>query len=294
MQVGLIFIITGFATASVVSGIGAGVKILSELNIFLAAGLMIFVLAVGPTLFILGGFLETIGYYAASLPTLSFWTETFENTQWQNSWTVFYWAWWISWSPFVGTFIARISKGRTVREFVLGVLLLPSMVSFFWMSVFGGSAMYLELNNIGNLAEAVNENVATALFVMLQNFPLTQITSFIGIVLVVVFFVTSSDSGSLVVDNITSGGKLDSPVPQRIFWAVMEGVVAAVLLLSGGLDALQAAAIAVGLPFACVLLVMCFSLYKGLDQETKAIKAEQMRLDRMPPVLEPVPESVQH
>ena len=293
MQVGLIFIITGFATASVVSGIGAGVKILSELNIFLAAGLMLFVLAVGPTLFILGGFLETLGYYAASLPTLSFWTETFENTQWQNSWTVFYWAWWISWSPFVGTFIARISKGRTVREFVLGVLLLPSMVSFFWMSVFGGSAMYLELNNIGNVAEAVNENVATALFVMLQNFPLTQITSFIGIVLVVVFFVTSSDSGSLVVDNITSGGKLDSPVPQRIFWAVMEGVVAAVLLLSGGLDALQAAAIAVGLPFACVLLVMCFSLYKGLDQETKALKAEQLRLDRLPPVPETAREPVQ-
>ncbi|MEL6779094.1 MAG: BCCT family transporter [Cyanobacteria bacterium J06597_16] len=292
MQVGLIFIITGFATASVVSGIGAGVKILSELNIYLAAALMVFVLAVGPTLFILGGFLETLGYYASSLPQLSFWTETFENTQWQNSWTVFYWAWWISWSPFVGTFIARISKGRTIREFVLGVLILPSMVSFLWMSVFGGSAMYLELNNIGNLAEAVNENVATALFVMLQNFPLTQLTSFIAIVLVVVFFVTSSDSGSLVVDNLTSGGKLDSPVPQRIFWAVMEGVVAAVLLLSGGLDALQSAAIAVGLPFACVLLVMCFSLYKGLNQERVALDAERLRAQSPQTVPEPVPEPV--
>ena len=223
---------------------------------------MLFVLAVGPTLFILGSFLETLGYYASSLPSLSFWTETFENTQWQDDWTVFYWAWWISWSPFVRTFIARISKGRTIREFVLGVLLLPSIVSFLWMSVFGSSAMYLELNNIGSIADAVNENVATALFVMLQNFPLSGITSFIGIVLVVVFFVTSSDSGSLVVDNLTSGGKLDSPVPQRIFWAVMEGVVAAVLMLSGGLSALQSAAIAVGLPFACVLLVMCFSLFK--------------------------------
>lgn len=292
MQVGLIFIITGFATASVVSGIGAGVKILSELNIYLAAALMVFVLAVGPTLFILGGFLETLGYYASSLPQLSFWTETFENTQWQNSWTVFYWAWWISWSPFVGTFIARISKGRTIREFVLGVLILPSMVSFLWMSVFGGSAMYLELNNIGNLAEAVNENVATALFVMLQNFPLTQLTSFIAIVLVVVFFVTSSDSGSLVVDNLTSGGKLDSPVPQRIFWAVMEGVVAAVLLLSGGLDALQSAAIAVGLPFACVLLVMCFSLYKGLNQERVALDAERLRAQSPQTVPEPLPEPV--
>lgn len=277
MQVGLIFIITGFATASVVSGLGAGVRRLSELNIYLAAALMLFVLAVGPTLFILGGFLETLGYYASSLPRLSFWTETFGNTEWQNSWTVFYWAWWISWSPFVGTFIARISKGRTIREFVLGVLLLPSMVSFFWMSVFGGSAMYLELNNIGALADAVNENVATALFVMLQNFPLSGITSFIGIVLVVVFFVTSSDSGSLVVDNLTSGGKLDSPIPQRIFWAVMEGVVAAVLMLSGGLSALQSAAIAVGLPFACVLLVMCFSLFKGLNHEMNAIESAELR-----------------
>ena len=299
MQVGLIFIITGIATASVVSGLGAGVRRLSELNIYLAAALMIFLVAVGPTLFILGGFLQSLGYYVSSLPRLSFWTETFENTQWQNSWTVFYWAWWISWSPFVGTFIARISKGRTIREFVLGVLLLPSMVSFMWMSVFGGSAMYLELNGIGNLSEAVNDNVATALFVMLQNFPLSGITSFIGIVLVVVFFVTSSDSGSLVVDNLTSGGKLDSPIPQRIFWAVMEGVVAAVLMLAGGLDALQAAAIAVGLPFACVLLVMCYSLYKGVNQEMAALEAAELRArealyrGEVPvPLSEPVPEPV--
>ncbi|WP_439341197.1 BCCT family transporter [Vacuolonema iberomarrocanum] len=277
MQVGLIFIITGFATASVVSGLDAGVRRLSELNIYLAASLMIFVILVGPTLFIFGSFAQTLGYYAASLPFLSFWTETFEGTQWQNSWTVFYWAWWISWSPFVGTFIARISRGRTVREFILGVLLLPSIVSFLWMSVFGGSALYLELNGIGNIAEAVNENVATALFVMLQNFPLTGITSFIGIVLVVVFFVTSSDSGSLVVDNLTSGGKLDSPVPQRVFWAIMEGVVAAVLLLSGGLGALQSAAIAVGLPFACVLLVMCYGLYRGLAREMADLEAQKLK-----------------
>ena len=282
MQVGLIFIITGFATASVVSGLDAGVRRLSELNIYLAASLMIFVILVGPTLFIFGSFAQTLGYYAASLPFLSFWTETFEGTQWQNSWTVFYWAWWISWSPFVGTFIARISRGRTVREFILGVLLLPSIVSFLWMSVFGGSALYLELNNIGNIAEAVNENVATALFVMLQNFPLTGLTSFIGIVLVVVFFVTSSDSGSLVVDNLTSGGKLDSPIPQRVFWAVMEGVVAAVLLLSGGLGALQSAAIAVGLPFACVLLVMCYGLYRGLAREMADLEAQKLRAQEVP------------
>lgn len=268
VQVGLIAIITGFATASVVSGLGNGVRRLSELNMILAAVLMVFVLLVGPTLFILNSFVENLGYYAASLPTLSFWTETFSGTSWQNSWTVFYWGWWISWSPFVGIFIARVSKGRTVREFIVGVLLLPSMLTFFWMSVFGGTALSLELGDQGGvIGEAVNENVATALFVMLQQLPLTGITSFVGIVLVVVFFVTSSDSGSLVVDSLTSGGKLDSPVPQRVFWAVMEGVVAAVLLLGGGLGALQTAAITTGLPFAIVLLIMCYSVYKGLSYE---------------------------
>ncbi|MEO0408387.1 MAG: BCCT family transporter, partial [Cyanobacteria bacterium P01_A01_bin.135] len=277
VQVGLIAIITGFATASVVSGLDAGVRRLSELNMILAATLMVFVLLVGPTLFILGSFVQVTGYYVASLPTLSFWTETFEGTAWQNSWTVFYWGWWISWSPFVGIFIARISKGRTVREFVLGVLLLPSLLTFLWMSVFGGTAMFMELGDLqGTISAAVDENVATALFVMLQQLPLTAITSFVGIVLVVVFFVTSSDSGSLVVDSLTSGGKLDSPVPQRVFWAVTEGVVAAVLLLGGGLQALQTASITTGLPFAVVLLVMCYSLYRGLNQELAMIEHQSL------------------
>ncbi|HBQ97815.1 BCCT family transporter [Roseofilum sp. Belize BBD 4] len=273
VQVVLIAIITGFATASVVSGLDAGVRRLSELNMILAAILMVFVLLAGPTIFLLGTFVQTTGFYLASLPTFSFWTETFQSTSWQNSWTVFYWGWWISWSPFVGIFIARISKGRTVREFILGVLLLPSLLTFLWMSVFGGTALNLELGDSpGIIADAVNAEVATALFVMLQQLPLTGLTSFVGIILVVVFFVTSSDSGSLVVDNLTSGGKLDSPVPQRVFWAAMEGVVAAVLLLGGGLTALQTAAITTGLPFAIVLLVMCYSLYRGLGEEYAVIK----------------------
>lgn len=281
VQVGLIAIITGFATASVVSGLGNGVRRLSELNMILAALLMGFVLLVGPTLFILNSFVETVGYYAASLPTLSFWTETFSGTSWQNSWTVFYWGWWVSWSPFVGIFIARVSKGRTVREFILGVLLLPSMLTFLWMSVFGGTALNFELSEAtaGLISTAVGENVATALFVMLQQLPLTGITSFVGIVLVVVFFVTSSDSGSLVVDSLTSGGKLESPVPQRVFWAVMEGVVAAVLLLGGGLSALQTASIATGFPFAIVLLVMCYSIYKGLRYEHDVVHVKKMLQD---------------
>jgi choline/glycine/proline betaine transport protein len=268
IQVGLIAIITGFATASVVSGLGNGVRRLSELNMILAATLMVFVLLVGPTLFILNSFVENLGYYAASLPTLSFWTETFSGTEWQNSWTVFYWGWWVSWSPFVGIFIARVSRGRTVREFIIGVLLLPSILTFLWMSVFGGTALNMELGALsGVISEAVAADVSTALFVMLQQLPLTGLTSFVGIVLVVVFFVTSSDSGSLVVDSLTSGGKLESPVPQRVFWAVMEGVVAAVLLLGGGLSALQTASITTGLPFAVVLLIMCYSIYKGLSYE---------------------------
>ncbi|MEO0491592.1 MAG: BCCT family transporter, partial [Cyanobacteria bacterium J06659_2] len=173
---------------------------------------------------------------------------------------------------------ARVSKGRTVREFILGVLLLPTLLTFLWMSVFGGTALSMELGESqGLISGAVGENVATALFVMLQQLPLTGITSFVGIVLVVVFFVTSSDSGSLVVDSLTSGGKLESPVTQRVFWAVMEGVIAAVLLLGGGLQALQTASIATGLPFAIVLLVMCYSLYRGLSQELAMLEAQALQ-----------------
>jgi len=278
VQVGLIAIITGFATASVVSGLGNGVRRLSEMNMILAALLMTFVFLVGPTVFILGTLVETTGYYLASLPTLSFWTETFSGTEWQNGWTVFYWGWWVSWSPFVGIFIARVSRGRTVREFILGVLLLPTSLTLLFMSVFGGTALNFELGeaSAGLISAAVDENVATALFVLLEQLPLTGITSFIGIILVVVFFVTSSDSGSLVVDSLTSGGKLESPVPQRIFWAVTEGVVAAVLLLGGGLAALQTAAITSGFPFAVVLLIMCFSIYKGLSYEHDVIHVKKV------------------
>ena len=286
VQVALIAIITGFATASVVSGLDGGVRRLSELNMCLAGLFALFVLLAGPTLFILGSFVQTLGFYIASLPTLSLWTETFEQTDWQNSWTVFYWGWWVSWSPFVGIFIARISKGRTIREFVLGVLLLPSMLTFLWMSIFGGTALFFELSQQGTaLSQAVEDNVATALFVMLQQLPLTGITSLIGIILVAVFFVTSSDSGSLVVDNITSGGKLDSPTPQKVFWAVTEGVVAAALLLGGGLQALQTASITTGLPFAVVLLVMCFSLYRGLNEEMAILEAEELKATEVEPSL---------
>jgi len=278
-QVTLIAIITGFATLSVMAGLDGGVRRLSEWNLYLAAIFMFFVLIFGPTLFIFETFVQNIGNYIARFPMLSFWTESFSSGEggWQNSWTVFYWGWWISWSPFVGMFIARVSKGRTIREFVMGVLIAPTLLSFLWLSTMGGTALNLQLTNTADIAGAVQENVATAMFFMLDNLPLTALSSIVGILLVTIFFVTSSDSGSLVVDNLTSGGKLDSPVSQRVFWAVMEGVVAAVLLLGGGLEALQTAAVATGLPFALVLLIMCYSLNQGLSQELQELEMEELR-----------------
>ena len=267
-QVTLIAVITAIAALSVMSGLDKGVKRLSQANMILAAVFVLFLLLVGPTIFILSGFTQNLGYYLTIFPELSLWTETFRESNWQGSWTVFYWAWWISWSPFVGMFIARISKGRTVREFVLGVILIPTLLSFVWMSVFGGSAIFVQTHGAEDIVAAVNDDVATAMFVMLDHFPLSQVLSFAAIVLVTIFFVTSSDSGSLVVDHLTSGGKLDSPTPQRVFWAIMEGVIAAVLLIGGGLATLQTASVSTGLPFAFVLLISVYSLYVGFSQET--------------------------
>lgn len=272
-QVLLIAVITGLATGSVVLGLDGGVKRLSQLNIVLAAAFVVFLLVVGPALFILPAFVQSLGFYVSALPELSFWSEAFSGTSWQGSWTVFYWGWWISWSPFVGMFIARVSKGRTVRELVLGVVAFPSLLSFFWMSVFGGTALNLQLAGTRDLATAVNADVATALFDMLRAFPLAQVTSVVGVALVVSFFVTSSDSGSLVIDHLTSGGKLDSPASQRVFWAVMEGLLAAVLLLGGGLVALQTAAVVTGLPFAIVLLILCWSLRRAFHEELDLLEA---------------------
>ncbi|MCF8231373.1 MAG: BCCT family transporter [Bacteroidales bacterium] len=266
-QVILIIIITLAATGSVVAGLSSGVKRLSELNMIIGGIFLIFMIVVGPTIFIFDSFVQNVGAYVQNFFQLSTWTETYQQSDWQNGWTVFYWAWWISWSPFVGMFIARISRGRTLKEFVLGVLIVPSLLTFLWLSAFGGSAMFLEINALADLSGAVTENVATSLFVLLEQFPIASITSIVGVILVTNFFVTSSDSGSLVVDSLTAGGKLDAPVPQRIFWALTEGAVAAVLLIGGGLGALQTAAITTGLPFAIILIMLTKSLLKGLETE---------------------------
>eukprot|EP00163_Fabomonas_tropica_P001773 TRINITY_DN11313_c0_g1_i2.p1 TRINITY_DN11313_c0_g1~~TRINITY_DN11313_c0_g1_i2.p1 ORF type:complete len:264 (+),score=35.77 TRINITY_DN11313_c0_g1_i2:86-793(+) len=226
-----------------------------------------FVLIAGPTLLLATDMLDFLGAYLTYLPALSNPIGR-EDVNFAQGWTSFYWAWWISWSPFVGMFIARVSRGRTVREFIISVLLVPSLVCVAWMSVFGGSAIsQVVRDGYTAVAEAA---LPLQLFTMLDAMPWTSITSFIGIILVIVFFVTSSDSGSLVIDTIAAGGKVDAPVPQRVFWCLFEGVIAIVLLLSaGGLGTLQSMVISTGLPFTVVLLVMCVAIWRGLASEPR-------------------------
>ncbi len=261
----LIIAITMVALVSVVAGLDAGVKRLSEINMTLAGILLLFVILFGPTVAIISGFFQNLWAYAEYLPALSM-PFGRDDANFSQGWTSFYWAWWISWSPFVGMFIARVSRGRTVREFLTAVLIVPSLVSVLWMTSFGGNAITQVDAGIAAVADAALE---LKLFVMLENLPLTAITSFVGIVLVIVFFVTSSDSGSLVIDTITAGGKVDAPVSQRIFWCTFEGLVAIALLLGGGISALQAAAVSTGFPFAIVLLLACYAVVKALIDEPK-------------------------
>jgi choline/glycine/proline betaine transport protein len=274
-QVILIAGITLIATISVVLGVDKGVRVLSEWNMRVAVLFLVIVVLLGPTIFIFESFIQNTGNYLSSFLEVATWTESYTGGNWQNAWTIFYWGWWIAWSPFVGMFIARISKGRTVCEFILGVLLVPSIVTFFWISAFGSTAINKIILGDNTIANAVNDNIATALFVFLEDYPFAFILNIIAIILIAGFFITSSDSGSLVVDNLTSGGKIDAPVGQRIFWALAEGGVAAVLLIGGGLQALQTATIVTGLPFAIILIVMCFSLYKGLSEDLKKQKKRE-------------------
>jgi BCCT family betaine/carnitine transporter len=262
----LIVVITAIAMASVIAGMDAGVKRLSELNMALALLLLVFIITVGPTLQIASGFFKNLLAYAQHLPALS---NPFgrDDDNFRQGWTAFYWAWWISWSPFVGMFIARVSRGRTVREFLVAVLLIPSLVSTIWMTALGGVAISQVFTQ--GLTSVQDAALELQLFEMLANLPLTAITSLVGIVLVVVFFVTSSDSGSLVIDTISAGGKVNAPTPQRVFWATFEGLVAIALLLGGGLAALQAMAVSTGFPFTLVLLGACFALVKGLMAEPR-------------------------
>ena len=265
-QVMLVIGITAIAMMSVVAGLDAGVKRLSEINMILAILLLLFVIIVGPTLAIVTGFFDNMLAYFQHLPALSNPVGR-EDANFTSGWTAFYWAWWISWSPFVGMFIARVSRGRSVREFMVSVLLVPSAACVLWMTVFGGTAIEQYVQD--GYKTAAESALPLQLFSMLDALPLAQITSFIGIILVIVFFVTSSDSGSLVIDVISAGGKVDAPTPQRVFWCTFEGLVAIALILGGGLVALQAMAVSSGLPFTIVLLVATFSIIKGLSSEPK-------------------------
>jgi choline/glycine/proline betaine transport protein len=268
VQIVLIAVITAIATLSLVLGLDKGIRRLSQWNMRLALLLLLFVILVGPTLFILKSFVQNIGHYIHEFFELSFRTGSYKGinqpSNWLNKWTVFYWSWWITWSPFVGIFIARISKGRTIKEFILGVLLVPTLLTFIWISVFGGSAIFEEIRNSSVISEAVSQNIAIALYQLLEQFPLSFIASILTIILVASFFITSSDSGSMVVDTLTSGGRHHAPTGQKIFWASMEGLVAAILLVGGGLTALQAATVLAGLPFSLLLIVLCFSFFKSV------------------------------
>jgi len=267
----LITFITIIAIGSVVRGLDGGVKVLSEINMCLALGLLCFILFVGPTGEILSTLVSgAIAYVGEFIPlSMPFGRE---DANFSQGWTSFYWAWWISWSPFVGMFIARVSRGRTVREFLVCVILVPTLLCVLWMATFGGTALSQVIADASAPVGAVAQEIK--LFHMLSDFPMSGLLSLVGIVLVLVFFVTSSDSGSLVIDTITAGGKTDAPVSQRVFWCSFEGLVAAVLLLVGGAEAigaLQAMAVSTGLPFTIVLLAMCVSLWIGLSRASKEI-----------------------
>ncbi|PMR77632.1 BCCT family transporter [Billgrantia endophytica] len=271
IQLTLIAGITLVATLSVLSGLSKGIQQLSKLAMVIGAIILVFVLVVGPTRFLFHSLLESVGSYLQRFPALGTYTEAFnppDDEKWQEEWTLFYFAWWISWSPFVGMFIARISKGRTIREYLIGVLLVPTAVSILWLTVMGGSALYAELYEGAGLTDVVQDDPALGYFLFLDNFQLPEWIILASMTMMVaavtIFFVTSSDSGSLIIDIITSGGDTNPPKSTRIFWALLEGTVAGILLMAGGLEALQAVAIISGLPFAILLLLMCTGLYLGL------------------------------
>ncbi|OCL85131.1 High-affinity choline transport protein [Arcobacter porcinus] len=268
-QIILIVLICAIAMVSVVLGLDAGIKRLSILNLFLAFALLIFVIIVGPSFYILDSFVQNIGEYLSNIVKQTFNMYSYEGkSSWLSSWTLFYWAWWISWAPFVGMFIARVSRGRTIREFIIGVLFVPVGFTFIWMTVFGNSALYLIINEgYTALSQAISNDVSIAIFKFLEFFPFSSITSILVVILIAIFFITSSDSGSLVVDTIASGGNSNNPVWQRAFWASSQGIVAIAMLIAGGFEALQSASIIIGLPFAIILLISCWGIYKALNLE---------------------------
>ncbi|OZI69689.1 choline transporter [Bordetella genomosp. 2] len=283
VQIMLIIATCALATVSVASGLDKGIRILSESNLALAVILLVFVLVVGPTVFLLQTFVQNTGAYLSDIVNKTFNLYAYEPTDWIGGWTLFYWGWWIAWSPFVGLFIARISRGRTIREFVSGVLLVPTGFTLFWMTVFGDTAIHMILiDKVQGFAETVQSDTTLALFAFLEQMPWGNVISFVAIAMVVVFFVTSADSGALVVDLLASGGAERTPVWQRIFWSLSMGAVAIALLLADGLTALQTATIASALPFSIILLLAMWGLFRALklDATKRGIRYQSLTLSR--------------
>jgi len=279
-QILIIVGVTLAATLSAFSGVNKGVQMLSKLNVRVASAIFILVVVLGPTTFIFKSYIQNLGSYLTNFIDMSTWTESLQGTNWQKTRTIMYWGWWISWSPFVGTFIARISKGRTIKEFILCVLILPALVTFLWFSAFGGTTMRDILLGDTAMIAAVNDNISTALYVFFDKFPLAMLLKVLGVVLICSFIITSADSGALVVDSITSGGKLKTPAFQRVIWAVAIGVIASVLMYGGGLNALQTVVTISGLPFAFMLVMMCASLYKGLNEDYERTRRKEQLLEK--------------
>ncbi len=267
----IIILITLLGLLSVCLGLDAGIKRLSQINMFIAISLVLAVLFIGPTVFILNAMVQNAGVYINEIIRLSTWTEAYNNSIYQNGYTLFYFTWWFAWAPFVSLFIARISYGRTIKEFIVGVLFVPSLIVFIWMGVFGNSAVYLIVNNLSDIAAAVSSNSSTALFVLYDSMNFSFALSLISLILIVTFFVTSSDSGALVASMLSSkkGAEIDgdSPLISRITWAILLGVVAAVLLKAGGLGALQTAVVIFGIPFSIITAFACRELYRSLEDE---------------------------
>lgn len=284
VQIMLIVIASLLATLSVASGLDRGIRILSEINLALALGLLLFVFVAGPTVFLLQTFVQNTGAYLSDIVYKTFNLYAYEPNEWIGGWTLFYWGWWIAWSPFVGLFIARISRGRSIREFVCGVLLVPAGFTLMWMTVFGDTAIHFILvEGLQDLARAVAKDSSLALFVFLEQLPLSTITSIIAIVMVIVFFVTSADSGALVVDLLASNGAENSPVWQRVFWSLLIGVVAIALLLADGLEALQTATIASALPFSIILLLALWGVFKALKLDATKRRIRYQTITRSAP-----------
>ncbi len=278
VQVVIIIVVTTGAVISTVTGIDKGIKWLSNINVWIMIVLMALVTLIGPTLFIINIFTNSLGQYLQHFVEMSFMSDAIMDNPWLPAWTIFYWAWWIAWAPFVGTFIARISRGRTIREFVVGSLFVPVLVSFFWFAIFGGTGLYIELFGAGGLAEAVSESEAAGFYAALSHLPLAPLLILLGTISVTIFFITSSDSATYVNGMLTCQGDPNPPRRLRVLWGVLEGAIAAVLLFAGGLSALQTASVVSGFPFMIVMFFMVYSLLKALRTDYE-ILAEKSKIE---------------